>query len=54
MRCSWSAFNFYLSLLASELVPISFLVNFVKGGPEEAKAEARLVIRFTCSSMLTC
>ena len=44
------AFNCYLSLMAAELVPITFLVDFVKEDTEKAqKAEARLMIRYTCS-----
>ena len=44
-------FNCYLSLMATELVPIRYLVNFVKGSPVEAEAEARLMIRHSCSAM---
>ena len=45
-------FNCYLGLLASELLPISFLVNFVEGDPEAAKVEARLIIRYTSGTLL--
>jgi len=46
-------FSFCLSLMAAEMLPITFLINFVKvEDPEEAKAEARLMIRYTCSAIL--
>jgi len=46
-------FNCYLGLLAAELLPITFLVEFIKEDTEEAqKAEARLMLRHTCSTVL--
>ena len=35
------AFNCYLSLMAAELVPITFLVDFIKGDTKDHRMQPR-------------